>query len=153
VDASAEVDNFDVIVAILAVEENVFRFEIAVHNVFLVAVVHARHYLFHEDASIGLVETSLFTNDVEEFAALANLGYDVKPLFIGKELVHLNDVGVINLFQNSDLVFHLVNLVFLHGIFLHDFDRALDSRFPVHNNSDFSKSARSKHLANPVEVL
>ena len=45
------------------------------------------------------LKTAPFTYDVEGFAALENLGYDVKTFYIVKESVLLKDVGVIDSFK------------------------------------------------------
>lgn len=89
------------------------------------AVVDAGEDLLHEDGAIALAEFAALKNLVEELAALANLSDQIVSLLVFEELVHFDDVGVVNFFENVDLVEKHALLVVVHVTLAEDLDSAL----------------------------
>ena len=67
------------------------------------------------------------------------LSHDVKPFFILKKLVHLNDIGVIYLFENRNFVHEHLLFYLIDTCFLHDFHCPLWLGLPVNTESDLAK--------------
>jgi hypothetical protein len=91
----AEVDDLDLIKLLVLLEENILRLEVSVDDVVLMAVVDAGKDLLHQDRTVSLGKLAALQDLVEELSSLADLSDEVVALLVLKELVHLDDVGVI----------------------------------------------------------
>jgi len=151
-EGGTEVDNLDLIEFFVLFKQNVLWLEISVDNVVLMAVVDALEYLLHEDGSITLREFASLENLIEKFTSLADLGNEVVSLLILEELVHLDDVGVIDLLENVDLVEEHALLILVHIALSQDLDGPLGVRLSVHTKTHLTESASSEDLANSVKV-
>jgi len=94
-EGSTEIDDLNLVELFVLLKQDILGFEIAMHDVGLMAIVDAAENLLHEDGSITLAELAALKDLVEELTALADLRNEVVALLILKELVHLDDVGVI----------------------------------------------------------
>ena len=121
----AEVDDLDLVELFVLLEQDVLRLQVTMHDISLVAVVDAGEDLFHEDSSIALAELTTLEDLVEELTTFADLSNQVIALLILEELVHLDDVRVIDFFENIDLIEKHSLLVVVHVALTQDFDRAL----------------------------
>ena len=70
------------------------------HDMVSMAVVDAGKNLLDEDSSIILTELSSFYDFIEELTTLADVCDNVVSLLIFEELVHFEDVWMIQIFQN-----------------------------------------------------
>ena len=84
------------------------------HDMVVMAIVDARQNLLHEQRSILFCELASSNDLVEELSTLADVCDDVVSLFVFKELVHLEDIGVIKVLQVVDLVEEHLLLIFVH---------------------------------------
>ena len=91
----AEINDLDLVVLLVLLEQDILGFQVAVHNVPLVAVVDAGEDLFHEDGTVTLAKFAALEDLIEELATLADLGNEVVAFLILKELKHFDDVWVI----------------------------------------------------------
>lgn len=91
----AEINDLDLVVLLVLLEQDILRFQIAVHDVPLVAVVDAGEDLFHENGTVTLAKFAALEDLIEELAALADLGNEVVAFLILEELEHFDDVWVI----------------------------------------------------------
>lgn len=113
-EGSTEIDDLDLIELLVLLEENVLGLEITMNDVGLMAIVDARKDLLHENGAITLAEFTSLKDFVEEFTTLADLSDKVVALLIFEELVHFDDIGVINFLQNIDLVEKHTFLIIVH---------------------------------------
>lgn len=90
-----EIDDLDLVKLFGGFQENVFRLEIPVNNMVLMAVGYAREQLLHQSCSIPLVKFALGNNFIKELAALDMLSHDVETFFVLEVLEDLHDVGVV----------------------------------------------------------
>ena len=94
------------------------------------AVVDALEHLLHEHGRVFFSELAPFLDLIEKLSSFANpkrlvwealylLGHYVEPFFVLEKLVHLDDIGVIDLLEDCDfihehLLFYLVDVGFFH---------------------------------------
>jgi hypothetical protein len=95
---SSEVDDLDLIKLLVLLEENILRLEVSVNDVVLMAVVDAGKDLLHQDRTVSLGKLAALQDLVEELSSLADISDEVVALLVLKELVHLDDVWVIDFF-------------------------------------------------------
>jgi hypothetical protein len=122
------------------------------HDVVLMAVVDAEQDLLDQKSSVALSELTTGNNLVKELSTFADFLHQVVALVILKELVHLDDVGVINLLKNVDLVEEHALLVFIHVGFAQDLDGALCASGSVDAHAYFSEGTVSKDLSDTVVI-
>jgi len=129
----AEVDQFDVPGLLLDGHE-VFGFEVAVHDVALVAVVDGAHDGVEERAALGFVELTELHDAVEEFSALEQLHHHLDALCVLIPLEQFHNVWVVQLAQN--LEFQLQTRYVFHAALWNDFAGALFLLVRLQNSLD-----------------
>jgi len=95
------------------------------NNVVLVTIVDALKYLLHEDSCVTLREFSSLKNLVEQFSSLTDFCDKIVSLIIFEELIHLDDVWMVNFLKNVDLIEEHALLIFVHVALSKDFDSSL----------------------------
>ena len=78
------------------------------------AVVDATKDLFHEHGGILLCELTSRHNLVEELTTLTNVGDNVISFVVLKELVHLQDIWMVQILKVVDLIEEHLLFVFVH---------------------------------------
>jgi len=116
------------------------------------AVVDAGENLFDEHSSVFLAEFSAGKNLVKELTTLTNLGDNIISFLILEELVHLDDVGVINSLENVDLVEEHSLFIFVHMRLAQDLDSSLSTGVSMYAESDLTESTFAKDFTDSVEV-
>ena len=116
------------------------------------AVVDAGENLLHEHRSILLSELASGHNLVEELTALADVRDNVVTLLIFEELVHLQNVGMIEILEIVDLIEKHLLFIIIHVRFSEDLDGSLGPRFTMNANSDFSKGSGTEHFTDPIVI-
>ena len=101
----SEVNDLDLVELLVCLQQNVFRLQVAMHDVRLMAVVDAGKDLPHEDGAVSLAELATLEDLVEELTTLANFGDEVVALLVLKELVHLDDVWMV--LQSAEEIYEL----------------------------------------------
>jgi len=76
-----------------------------------VAVVDALEHLLEAMCCLGLSEELLLNDLVEQLSSLAQLGDQVKVLFVLEVLVKLQDMRVVELLEDGDLCSELVDVL------------------------------------------
>jgi len=121
-------------------------------DVIFVAIVNAWQYLLHKHGGIFLTELSSGNDLVEQLTTLADVSDDVVSLLILEELVHLQDVWMVQIFQIVDLIEEHLLLILIHVWLTEDLDSSLSATFSMYADSNFTKGSWSEHLSNPVMV-
>jgi len=147
-----EINDLDLIEFLVGLEQDVLRLQITMDDVGLMAVVDARENLLHKDSSVALAELSALEDFIEELSALADFSDKVVTFLILKELVHLDDVGVVNFLKNVDLVEKHALLVVVHMALAKNLDCALGTRLSVHAHAHLSKRACTENLADSIVI-
>lgn len=91
-----EINDLNLIEFLVLLEKNVFGLKITMDDIGLMAIVDAGKDLLHEDCTITLSEFATLENFIKKFATLADFCHEIVALFIFKELVHLDDIWVID---------------------------------------------------------
>jgi len=115
----AEVNEFD-LPGLFVNGHEVFRFEVAVHDVALVTVVKRAHDGVEDFLGQGLVELAGLHNAVEEFAAPEQLHDQLETLVVLLPLEQFHDVRVVEFLEDVQLHFEAFGV--LHLCFRDDFD-------------------------------
>jgi len=84
------------------------------YDVAFVAIVDARQYLLHKHGGILFAELSSGYDLVKKLTTLADVCDDVVSLLILEELVHLQDVWMVQIFQIVDLIEKHLLLILIH---------------------------------------
>lgn len=95
-------------------EENVFRFEVAVQDIVLVHILHSKTDLPHVFSHSSLRKSTNFLKVVVEIFAKTRLKDQISAIIINKEVIELNDVRVVKEALNFDLPDELQDLVLVH---------------------------------------
>jgi hypothetical protein len=136
-----EIDDLDLVKLFGGFQENVFRLEIPVNNMVLMAVGYAREQLLHQSCSIPLVKFALGNNFIEQLAALDMLSHDVETFLVLEVLENLHDVGVVERAQRVDLIQHSRLLLLVHVLLLEHFYGTLLLGLSVGAETHFTESA------------
>lgn len=91
----AEVDDLEVGARVVSLVEDVFGFEIAVHDFVLVAVVYGAEQQLHGFLRVLLAEVVRRDDAVEQLAPFAELGDDEDAGLVLEELDHADDVRMV----------------------------------------------------------
>lgn len=113
--AETEVNNFDVGFKTPARQQKIFRLEVPVADVGLVAVVHSVEYLPHELLDYFFFEEASVYDEVEHFASIAHLHDHVLVFVVFIGLIKLEDVGVVECPQRFYLQLHHFYVSFYFG--------------------------------------
>ena len=140
----AEVDDFYVHVVI---QEQVLGLQISMHYVQLVQVLHSRDYLVKELQGLGLLDSLVLDDEVEELALVGVLHDQVELLGRFDDFVQLYDVGMPDHLQDVDFSGNSFNVVdVLDFVFFKDFDRdSLVCQF-MNSELDLAESALANRL-------
>jgi hypothetical protein len=123
-----------------------------VDNVVLVAVVDAGEDLLDEDGGVSLCELASCDDLVEQLSALANVSDDVVALLILKELVHFEDIGMVQVLQVVYLVEKHLLLIVVHMRLPQHLHCSLCSTLPVNADSYLSKGPRPEHFPDSIVI-
>lgn len=128
-----KVSDDDVLVAI---QEQILKFEVTVHNTLLMQVSDTGHQLGEKSPRGGIFEVSMVQNIIEELASRCIFQDNAHmPLSLDK-LVQSNDIRVLQFFENGDLAVDLgqASGVSRQALFADQFDRHLYSSIllPAH---------------------
>jgi hypothetical protein len=137
---------------LVLLEQDVFGLKIAMDDVVLMAVVDAGQNLLDQKGGIAFSELTAGDNLVEEFSTFADFLNQVVTFIVLKELVHLDDVGVIKLLKNVDLVEEHALLVFVHVGFTQDLDGTLGTSGSVDAHANFTEGTVSEDLSDTVVI-
>jgi len=148
----SEVNNLNLIKLFVLLEQDILWLQVTMHNVGLMAVVDAREDLFHEDGAVTLAEFATLQDFIEELTTLADLSHKVVALLILEELVHFDDVWVIDSFENVNFVEEHTLLVVVHVALSQNFYGALSSRLSVNAHTHLTERACAKNLTNSVVI-
>merc|ERR1712166_622814 len=111
-----------------------------------VAVVDATKDLLDEKGSVPLREFTTGEDLFEELSSLADPLDDVVSLVVLEELEHLYDIGMIQLFENVDLIEEHAAFIFVHVALLQDLNGSLGGCVTVDTHSDFTECSLSEDL-------
>jgi len=120
------------------VQEQIFRFQIAMNDVVTVAVVDRRKHLFDNVRCVLLAKLLLLRDALKKFATVAQsaqrdlvrdnllidrlLSHKKVALCVLEELVELQNVWVVHLLQDADLAKKFLVVVLFEVLFVDDFD-------------------------------
>ena len=108
------------------------------HSALLVEILQAPQESVHHLGGIVFSEEFVFGDFIEELSTFANVGDDVVSLFAFVRLMNLQDIGVIQVFENADLILHGGRLLLVHPHLSQDFDCPQDRTLFVGAFSHFS---------------
>jgi len=143
------------------VDENVFIFNVSVHNSSGVALQNCLDELLENFLAQDFRQRTLFTDEVKEILAVVDSFHDHEEGVCHIEVVdHSNDSGnVIDLLHECNLQWDLVVFCHLHSVidtvFGHLLHGDLQSIFPSHSSVNSSKSSFTKdsfQRIQPVKV-
>lgn len=148
----SKVDEFNLIEFLACFEQNIFWFEVSVHDVHVVAVRNCRQHLFHKNCGVFLREMPPLGDFIEQFTSLNVFLHYVKTLGVLIVLVNLDDVGVVNSFEDVYLVQHGCCFSFIHVLLFQNFHRSPFVSNAVGAEPDLTESALTKNFADLVLV-
>jgi len=84
------------------------------HDMVCVAIVDTGEDLLYKHGSVLLRKFTSCDNLVEQLSTLAYIGYDVVPLLIFEELVHLQNIWMVQVLEVVNLVEEHFLLIVVH---------------------------------------
>jgi len=115
-----EVNHFDLVDAILHLEENVLRLEVSMHNALVVKVVHCQEYLLDYLGCNRLIDLLALLNHSMDVTASQVLHYQVHVVRVLVDVKQFDNAGVIEASDNRDLVHQALEVTFV-AAFLEDY--------------------------------
>ena len=70
------------------IQENVFRFEVSVHDILFMQIAEGQYDLWNEEPDTGLRESSFLTEVVEEGASTDIFHEEIDPIVVLKDVFH-----------------------------------------------------------------
>jgi len=95
-EGGTEVNDLDLIELLVLLKQNILGLKITVNNVSLMAVVDAGKDLLHQNCATSLSEFTTLKDFIEEFTTLADFSDKIVAFLIFEELVHFDDVWMVN---------------------------------------------------------
>lgn len=141
--AGSKIDDFDLVHVVLALQKDVFGFQISVDDFVIVAISHCRNQLLEHQCSRLLREVVLVDDEIEEFSSLAQFSHDVEILFVLVEFQDLEHAGMVNFSQQIDLVDQLFLLALGLAFFVDDLDGHFLTSHKMDTFAAFTKGAFS----------
>jgi hypothetical protein len=92
---STKINNFYHGIFLLSVIQQVFWFEVAMYNLFLVTIIYGFQHLCDNIACSFLIEKLFFNNAVEQLSSRAILRHYIKKLLVIVKLINLYDVWMV----------------------------------------------------------
>ena len=120
------------------------------HSALPVEVLQTSQESVHHLGSVVLGEEFVFGNFIEELSTFTNVGNDVVSLFAFVGLVDLQDIGVVQVFENADLILHGGRLLLVHPHLSQDFDCPQDRTLLVSAFSHFAIGTLAQLVAQNV---
>lgn len=145
----AKVGDDDVLVA---VQEQIFELEIAVHDALLVQISNTRNQLGEESPSCGVLEVSVVEDIIEKFTSRSIFQDDSHVSLSLDELVQPNNIRVLQLLKDGDLAVDLGQASRVSGqtLLADQLDCHLYSAFLFPTHLDLSKFTLTQGLPKNV---
>lgn len=148
----SKIDHLDHCIVRFGIEEEVFRFEIAMHDFHRVAVGYGRQHLLHDHSRISLAVIRPFDDLVKQFTTTAVFCDNEVALGILIDLEETHDVGMIHIFQNLDLLKEPSFFFALEEALLDDLYSSFSPGFSVGAEADLTECPGSKDFSNQVII-
>lgn len=78
------------------IQENVFRFEVSVHDIFFMQIAEGQDDLWNEEPDTGLRESSFLTQVVEEGPSSDVFHKEIDPIVVLKDVFHCKNEGMVS---------------------------------------------------------